>query len=256
MKSALFAITVSRQIGSGGAFIAYQVAKALGFMFVDREILRRAATDLGCTQRLLEAREETSTGPIDNIIRILSSGAPETAYIPREPPVYDRDLFAAESRVIREVVERYDAVILGRGGFHALKNRPGAIHVFIHAPLEFRIGRVMNVRNMTDAGEARAVVEESDRRRAKFIRDMARTEWADARHYHLCLDSRTAGFPECIRMIVRLVHIARSEGQESLSYDAARPKSSSTRTISSSPKYSPFWTSMNTRTSLPTFSIL
>ena len=36
MEQHAFAITVSRQIGSGGTYIAYQVAKALGFMFVDR----------------------------------------------------------------------------------------------------------------------------------------------------------------------------------------------------------------------------
>jgi cytidylate kinase len=213
MEQHAFAITVSRQIGSGGTYIAYQVAKALGFMFVDREILRRAATHLGSDQRLLEAHEEKSSGLIDNIIRVFSLGAPETAYIPKERPVYDRDLFAAESRIINEIVDRYNAVILGRGGFHVLKNRPGATHVFVHAPREFRIGRIMKVRNMTDVREARALVEESDRRRTKFVRDMARTEWADARHYHLSIDSRAAGFPACIQVIIQLVNKARSDAE-------------------------------------------
>ncbi len=213
MKKHPFAITISRQIGSGGTYFAYQVAKELSFMYVDREILRRAATHLGSDQRLLEAHEERSSGLIDNIIRVFSLGTPESACISKERPLYDRDLFAVESRIINEIADRHNAVILGRGGFHVLKNRPGAIHIFVHAPKEFRIGRVMKVKNMADIREARALVEESDRRRTKFIRDMVRTEWADARHYHLCVDSSAAGFPTCIQMIIQLVNIARSEAE-------------------------------------------
>ena len=213
MKKPAFAITISRQIGSGGTYIAYQVAKELSFMYVDREILRRAATHLGSDQRLLEAREERSAGLIDNIIRVFSLGTPESAYIAKEWPVCDKDLFAAESGIINEIADTCNAVILGRGGFHVLKNRPGAIHIFVHAPREFRIGRVMKVKNMADVREARALVEESDRRRTKFIRDMIRTEWADARHYHLCVDSSAAGFPACIQMITQLVNKARSDAE-------------------------------------------
>ncbi len=213
MKSTLSVITVSRQIGSGGTYIAYQVAKKLKFMFVDREILRRAAAHLGSDQKLLEAHEERSAGLIDNIIRVFAMGAPEMAYIPKERPVYDRDLFAVESKIIHEIADRSHAVILGRGGFHVLKDRPGALHVFIHAPLEFRVGRIMKVRNMTDVQEARALVEETDRRRTRFIRDMVRREWADARNYHLCVDSHAAGFPACTQMIIRLVDKARTDAE-------------------------------------------
>ena len=213
MKRRGFAVTISRQMGSGGDYIAYQTAKELGFMYLDREILRRAAGRLGRDQRLLEAREERSGGFIDSIIRAFSLGAPETYSLPEAPAVYDRDLFDAESRVINEIVHGHDAVVLGRGGFHVLKNMPRAVHVFVHAPLEFRTQRIMRVKNMTRMGEARALIEESDRRRAKFIRDMCRTEWADARNYHFCVDSSAAGFPACVQMIVRLVNKARPESE-------------------------------------------
>ena len=40
------AITLSRQMGSGGSYIGYLVAGKLGFKFIDREVLRQAAWDL------------------------------------------------------------------------------------------------------------------------------------------------------------------------------------------------------------------
>lgn len=212
MESTLFAVTVSRQIGSGGTYIAYQAAKQLGFMFVDREILRRAAARLRTDQRFIEAREERSTSLIDSILRVFASGTPDIAYIPQERPVYDRDLFAAESTIITEIADRHDAVVVGRGGFHVLRNRPRAIHVFIHAPVEFRVERIMQVKHI-DIREARALVKEADGRRERFLKDMTGTHWADARNYQLCVDSRAVGFSACVETIIQLVARARTDAE-------------------------------------------
>jgi cytidylate kinase len=178
-------------------------------MYLDREILRRAAAHLGADQRLIEAREGKSTGLIDNLIRVFSLGAPEAYSVPTASPIYDRDLFDTESRIINDIVASHDAVVLGRGAFCVLKDLPRGIHVFIHAPFQFRAERIMKVKNMARIGEARALVEESDRSRARFIRDMCRTDWADARNYHLCIDAGAAGFPACVETIVRLVNKVR-----------------------------------------------
>ena len=41
------AITISRQLGSGGAYIGQQIAKKLDIYYADREILSKAAKQLG-----------------------------------------------------------------------------------------------------------------------------------------------------------------------------------------------------------------
>jgi hypothetical protein len=40
-------VTISRQLASGGAYIGQRLAQRLGFRYVDREILTRAAAALG-----------------------------------------------------------------------------------------------------------------------------------------------------------------------------------------------------------------
>ncbi|MGE5854980.1 MAG: AAA family ATPase [Syntrophaceae bacterium] len=203
------AITLSRQMGSGGSYIGYLAARALGFKFIDREVLRQAADHLGTEVSQLEHQDERSSGLIEKLIRGFFLGAPEAATTARhlKRPVYDRDLFSLECRIMNEIAERYNAVIIGRGGFHALRKRAegSVIRVFIHAPLEFRVQRVMKARNIVDAAEARSIIEESDRRRARFIRDMVGVEWTDAKNYHLCIDSSVAGFPRSVEMIAGMV---------------------------------------------------
>ncbi len=202
------AVTVSRQMGSGGTYLGYRVAKALGFLYVDREILRRAAGLLKRDEVSLEEYEETSSGLIQNLLRTFSLGSPEIPFVPRERPVYDRDLFALESKIIRGIVDRQDAVIMGRAGFSLLKGRPKTVHLFIYAPRDYRIERVMKAHNTADLQVAEAMVEESDRRRARFIKDMVGTEWADARNYHLSMDSSVADLIKAVGMVTGFVEAA------------------------------------------------
>ncbi|MGD0230632.1 MAG: cytidylate kinase-like family protein [Syntrophorhabdales bacterium] len=201
-------LTVSRQMGSGGTYVGYQVAKALGFSYVDREILRRAAGLLNRDAMSLEEYEEKSCGFLQNFLRTLALGTPEAGYIPRDRPVYDRDLFVLEGTIINEIVDKHDAVIMGRGGFHVLKGRPKTIHLFIHAPRDYRVGRVMKADRTADLRQARARVEESDRRRARFIKDMVGMEWTDARNYHLCIDSSVVDIAESVRMVIEFAKTA------------------------------------------------
>jgi cytidylate kinase len=201
-------VTVSRQFGSGGTYIGHLVAQKLGLRFVDREILHRAAERLDLDSGSLEHYEERASGLLENVIRALAVGAPEMGYyLPvLGKAVYDKDLFAVESRVIREIADRYGAVIVGRGGFHVLKGRPDVIHVFIHAPEEFRVKRIMAAQKINEVGEARAQIREYDKRRAKFARDIVGVEWTDARNFHLCIDSALVGLSPAVEMIVGVAH--------------------------------------------------
>ena len=198
-------ITISRQMGSGGAYIGHLVAKELGFEYLDREILRQAAEHFETDVGMLEDLGERSPSLIETIIKGLSYVTPPAGTLqPMRPPVYKRDLFALECKIIQEIANQCNAVIIGRGGFYALRERPRVIHVFIHAAPEFRVKRVMQVQNITDIREARNKVKDSDQSRAKYIREMAGIDWTDARNFHLCIDSSFTGFRESAKMIVSL----------------------------------------------------
>jgi CMP/dCMP kinase len=211
-------IAISRQMGSGGTYTGYLLAKELGFRYVDREILRQAAEHLGTDESWLERYDERSSDLITNILRGFSFGPPETAHVPPfKLPVYDRDLFSLECSIMEDIVRKHDAIIVGRGAFYALKDHPGQVRVFIHAPMEFRVGRLMKVRGISDAREARAIIEESDRNRAKFARDVIGVTWTDARNFHLCLDASVVGISAGVEMIRSLAREKTSPDRSGIS---------------------------------------
>jgi cytidylate kinase len=110
---------------------------------------------------------------------------------------------------MKEVADCCNAVIIGRGGFHILKDRTDTVHIFVHAPLDYRIEMIMKEQKIADEREAQKMIEESDHERTKFIRDMVSAYWYDARNYHLCIDSSVIGLPDCVKMITQLVSIKK-----------------------------------------------
>ena len=52
-------ITISRQMGSGGAYIGQQLAKKLRILYLDREIVSQAAKQLSVLEEDLESRDDS-----------------------------------------------------------------------------------------------------------------------------------------------------------------------------------------------------
>ncbi len=198
-------ITISRQMASGGAYIGHLLARTLGFHYVEREVLHQAAKRLGLEISEVASVEERKMGFIENLMRGFAFGTPEAAYLPpSRRPVYDHELFRTETAIIKAIASRYNAIIVGHGGYAILKDRPGTVRVLIQAPVEFRIKRLQTFHSIS-ADAARDEIEEADRRREKFLKIMTGTDWYDSRNYHLAIDSEAAGFDGAQRMILELV---------------------------------------------------
>lgn len=205
MNTRAMVITISRQAASGGAYIGHLLAHTLDYQYVEREVLHQAARRLGMEIGELAVVEERKTSFMENLIKGFSFGAPEAAYLPpSRRPVYDHELFKTETAIIKTIASKYNAVIVGHGGYSILKDRPGAVHVFIHAPLEFRIKRLQTFHNIS-SDAASEEIEELDSRRLKFLKTMTGTDWNDARNYHLAIDAQATGFDRAQRMIIELV---------------------------------------------------
>ena len=198
------AITISRSLGSGGTEVGLLVARELGWRFCDRRILRRAAQDLGVPATALSGEEERPCGLLDQLLRLTAYASPEVPYVPvLEMPVYSADLFEEEGRIMRGLTDAAPSVLVGRGGFIVLKDRPDTFHVRIQASLDHRIHYLMERGKAPDEEAAREAIQASDRDRAAFFRKVAHVEWSDSDNFHLVLDAGEASLQECARVVVR-----------------------------------------------------
>ena len=153
-------ITIARQLGSGGSFIGEHIARRLGLKYIDREVLHLCAKDLGVNEADIALREGRLTSFWEKVFGAITFGPPDAPYTP--PPllrrITDRDLFDKQTEIMMQIAERQDCVIIGRAGGYVLPQHPGSFNIFCHAPIDFRIRRVMELYNAPTTAAARTAV--------------------------------------------------------------------------------------------------
>jgi CMP/dCMP kinase len=201
MSDSGIAITISRELGSGGAYIGQHLAEKLGILYADREIVSRAAKELRLIEEDVETRDEKKTSFWESVLQAGALGTPEMYVPPDINLVSDRELFETESKAILEIVREHSAVIIGRCGSYLLRDHPSHVSVYLHADLSFRLPRVEKVFNTSSSGAAK-LIERSDRDRAQYIHAHTGRRWNDALQYHLALDTGILGLDQATDLIL------------------------------------------------------
>ena len=199
-------VTLSRQFGCGGSFLGQRLAESLQVRCLDREIVSHAAQRLDMEEAECAEREERGVPFWERMLRGISAAPPEALYHPPASlTISDEELFEAETEVMKTIAAQEDCVIVGRVASHILPPHPGMVNIFLHAPLSFRIPRVMEYYSIADEAQARALIVRSDEARRRFIAQRVGRVWDDATSYHLCLDTSALPLPQIADVLTEFV---------------------------------------------------
>ena len=209
----LMAIAISRLLGAGGAALGQRLSKRFGYAYLDRAILQQVADHIGINEADLSCWEENVSRFWERLVEVFALGSPEAPYTP--PPastgVQDQQLFQLESQVIREAAFKRSVVVVGRGGFWVLRDHPGLVSVFLHAPRSARIRQVMRSYRLPGEREAGEMIDRVDADRTRFIHKVTGQLPGDARCFHLSIDTHHAGLDLTEEMVVSLVARVRDQ---------------------------------------------
>ena len=193
MGSTRSVLTISHQYGSGGSRIARELGRRLGWSVWEKEIVRKIATQYKVAEEYVEAKDERVDSFIERMVGLFGMGGFESTYeIP--PPLWltDAQLARMTRTIIEEVAKDGNAIIVNRAGNLVLANYPRALHVFLWAPLEVRISRVMQAEGLSHH-DAQRRISGMDKLRTDYVHTFYHTAWNDLTHYHLVIDSGVWG---------------------------------------------------------------
>jgi cytidylate kinase len=189
-------VTISHQLGCGGAALGQKLSEQLGIPFFDREILIKVAEELHLAESVVGGREERLSGFWQSLTRmaaVLSDPVERLSMQSFEPD--DRTLFQVESECIMRIAEHSSGIFLGRCGRYILSDHPRLFNILVHADLAYRIHRVQEL-FLLEAGGAKKLVAKNDRDRDAYMRTFAREDWLDARWYDLCVNTTSLGIEQ------------------------------------------------------------
>lgn len=189
-------ISITREYGSGGREIGQKLAAAWGVSYYDKELLKRLAEETGLSNDVIEAFDEK---PFSHLLlnpyRFLSG---------TDGDYLRSKVHNAEMSLIRQLAEEESCVFVGRGVESVLEDFPGLVRLFVCAPLEFRIQRVME-RNSLTAEEAEKRIAQVDKERAAYYRYFTDQKWGFASNYDLCINSGKLGIDGAVDLAARFI---------------------------------------------------
>jgi cytidylate kinase len=163
-------ITISRQIASYGDEVATELARRLGYAFVNRKMLEDDLVKHGITEEKLRKYDERKPGFWASLAR-------------------DRDEYFDYLReAVYERAKNGNCVFIGRGGFAILKGVSGCYDVRLIAPDAVRTARLMKEFSWTEK-KAQALMVESDMNRRGFHKCFFNIDQDDASSYHIVLNT-------------------------------------------------------------------
>lgn len=197
-------ITLAREYGSGGAKIAERVARRLGWELIDRSLIEQISEKFHLNPSAAERMSGRGSWWLERIARAvwLDTGGTTVDVVDAE------NIHQFSRNAILEASYRGKCVIVGRGGQCVLRDRPDVLHIFVFAPLEYRIERLR--RQYENEKEVMKAIARVDEERAAYIREFYDTEWKDPSLYHLWINGKM-GIDAAVEMVVNAVKSSNEE---------------------------------------------
>ena len=115
--------------------------------------------------------------------------------------ISDDNLFNYQAKIIRDLAESQNCIIIGRCGDYVLRNDPKAIRIFVCADEEACVNKVVELYGL-DADDAKKKIDKIDKSRAAYYKYYTGKEWNDPVNYDLCINTTTVGFEGAVDIIM------------------------------------------------------
>src|SRR6202140_2466485 len=181
-------VTIEREYGSGGGEIAQRLAKQLGWKLWDQLLTEEIARLAHCSQAVVEQREERTDPLYYRLFKSFLRGSYEGSLnAPKLNLVDSENIMKISQRVVLHAAGKGECVIVGRGSQLFLSNRPDTFRVFLYAPREDKVRRLLS-RGKSEK-DALELVDTVDRERAGYIEKYFHVVWPDRAVYHVMINT-------------------------------------------------------------------
>lgn len=203
-------ITIEREYGCGGGDIAKLVADRLEWKLWDQRLTEEIARLAHCPKAVVEAREEKNDPLYYRLFKSFMRGSYEGSInAPKLNLVDSETIIRITRRVVEHAAEKGNCVIVGRGSQQFLRSRSDALRLFLYAPREDKVRRLM-ARGKSEK-EAEELVDTVDRERADFIQKSFKVEWPDRAIYHTMINT-AMGDETVVNMIQSFMRTFETRG--------------------------------------------
>lgn len=196
-----FVVTIGREFGSLGREAGMKLAQELGVEYYDRDLVRKAADELGVYPYKLKELDESRPSVLSQYLFGSSD--------------IDK-LIEAQSQIIRDLAERESCIIIGRCADYILRDRSDTLNVFVYSPDQIRYKHLLDTYRNKDEykgklnsaddylafqQEIRELMNAVDHKRHDYYKYVTGINRGERYHKDLILNSGTLGVDGVVAII-------------------------------------------------------
>ena len=181
MEKKINIITISRQYGAGGSELGLLLSEKLEIPLYNHQILAEISRGTGIRENVLRAADERMDNfQANRLIEFLPSEEREA--LEADTVFNQKTLYTIQENTIRSLAQNGPCVFVGRLADYALREREDVLAVFLYAPKEWRVRRMMRMENIP-GDEAARKRRRIDRERRSYCKYYTGREWDDCSRY-------------------------------------------------------------------------
>ncbi|MCD6293170.1 MAG: cytidylate kinase-like family protein [Deltaproteobacteria bacterium] len=219
-------ITISKEFASGGLEIGKRLAQKLDYDYLDKEIVKQVADHAQVShQEVMEFEEEGHINVKAYLSRIIDldifkkshkheeTEEIETTYDDRDKVPYsfdtqgwiDSDIYREMiCKVISELGQHPNVLIVGRGGQCILRDQSAVINVRIISSMVDRIARLQVENHDLSDSQAKQLIDEKDKKSREYIKFYFKQDWDDPILYDVVINTSRVSDDKAVEWLAAL----------------------------------------------------
>ena len=193
-------ITIGREFGSGGKYIGERLAAELNMKLYDAELIKRVSEEKNININLLNQNDEKHKNSFWYTLAMASLSSYDSVNSLTELPTDDK-YFIEQAKVIEEIADEGNSIIVGRCANVILKDRKDVVNIFVYSSDEkFKIDRKVEFAGLEEK-KALKMIHKKDKERAEYYNYYTNKTWGQRDSYDLMIDSSKLGIDKTVEFI-------------------------------------------------------
>lgn len=187
-------ITIGREFGSGGRELGRRLSEKLGFAYYDQEVISEIAKKTSLSEQYVQSVVESNpfvSFPIHVGMSFYNTNA---NYVLDS----HRTIYAEQDRIIKEMAEKSNCVIVGRCADYILDEMK-PFRIFVYADMESKMARCRKKGGPAehfDDKQLKTHINRMNKNRAKYYDFYTGRKWGDKLGYDLMINSTNVEIKE------------------------------------------------------------
>jgi len=193
-------ITISKEFGTEGERVASLVAEKLGYEYIGKNLVAEIAKELHISESEAETFHKASQSRILRFVDRYTCSIVQKVVDREHGCLDDKNYYEVTKKLVENVYEAGNVIILGWGSQCLLKEKPNTLHVRLIKDNDLKTKELMEAENLSSKA-AKDFIDREEGDLKAYVKQYFNEDWNDAHLYDLIIDMGKISVEKAVDMI-------------------------------------------------------